>query len=220
MTARYPPEPWLLTGDLVVSAWLAPVPVPPNVAGWTLLTLGGRAVVGTVLVRYRPPGVLAYNELMVTALVRRGWRLAVTVLQIWVDSPESLLGGRELWAIPKQMASFAGDVRVVADGPLAEVTTGSGVRVPGRWRLRFPVVQSREGRAVITPVVAVGGLAPARHRWSLYGPLAWLAGRRPFVGVVLRDVRMAFGGPTRRVHDALKAAEITADGWKHAASGS
>ncbi len=57
-------------------------------------------------VEYAPRGVLPYRELLVALLVlgRRGvW---YTIPRIWVDSAQSRIGGRELWAIPKELASF------------------------------------------------------------------------------------------------------------------
>lgn len=217
LAPAYPPEPWFLAGELTASAWLVPlrsVPYAP-VPGWRPVTLFGRAVVGTVHVRYLPPGVLTYDELMVTALVRRGRRVAVTVLAIWVDSPASLAGGRELWAIPKQLADFPDPGLVqAADGPLADVRLGRGRAVPGRWRVRFSVAQPRAGRAVVSPVAAVGTVALARTGWRVHGPLAFLRGHRPVLGFALRDFRMAFGGPQRRVGQALADAQITAQGWK------
>src|SRR5262245_46648679 len=44
-------------------------------------------------------GTLAYHELIV-------FRPGVKVAHIYVDSPESMRGGRELWKLPKQLAEF------------------------------------------------------------------------------------------------------------------
>src|SRR5687768_9930059 len=98
----YPPEPWQLHGRACVSVWLVratalpPLPVRP-------VTVFGRAVVGTAFVDYRPPG-MAYHEVLAAVLVRRGLRFGVSIPRIWVDSPASLAGGRELWGIPKEPA--------------------------------------------------------------------------------------------------------------------
>ncbi|GAA4296590.1 hypothetical protein GCM10023148_57270 [Actinokineospora soli] len=82
----YPPEPWDLRGAAVVSVW------------WR------RGPVCTAFVDYQPDGVMAYHELLVARPTRHG----VTIPSIWVDSPASRAGGRDLWAIPKDLADFDG----------------------------------------------------------------------------------------------------------------
>ncbi|MFD7653743.1 acetoacetate decarboxylase family protein [Actinosynnema sp. NPDC059797] len=188
----YPPEPWVLHGDAYASLWLAdaarlpPTPVRP-------LTVRGRAVVGTAFVDYRPPG-LTYHELAVAVLVRRGWRLGVSVTQIWVDSPVSRAGGRELWGIPKELATFdsptsAHDGR----GPIARLATS-----PARPGPRLPLAASTWqvlGAALArTPLRATARVAPLRAAWQVNpaGPLNWLPAR-PLLSVALKALRLRFG---------------------------
>ena len=52
--------------------------------------------------------MLVYDELLAALGTVRSGVPGATVMQIWVDSPESLAAGRELWSIPKEMADFAG----------------------------------------------------------------------------------------------------------------
>src|SRR5215813_13155259 len=57
-------------------------------------------------------GTLAYHELIV-------FRPACVVAHIYVDSPESMRGGREIWKLPKQLADFTWSrdhVHVAQDG--------------------------------------------------------------------------------------------------------
>ncbi|WP_308431733.1 acetoacetate decarboxylase family protein [Amycolatopsis acidiphila] len=61
------------------------------------VTVLGRAVVATAFVDYLPGGLLPYHELLAAVVVRRGRRLGLTITDIWVDSPASRAGGRELW---------------------------------------------------------------------------------------------------------------------------
>jgi hypothetical protein len=43
--------------------------------------------------------MLRYRELMVAVLARDRWRVRPSVTAIWVDSPASRDGGRELWRL-------------------------------------------------------------------------------------------------------------------------
>ena len=198
--ASYPPEPWELRGRAWVSVWLVrsdalpPLPVRP-------VTVFGRAVVGTAFVDYRPPG-MTYHEVLAAVLVRHGWRFGVSIARIWVDSPSSRAGGRELWGIPKEAAEFewGRDAASARDehGPIASVRAR-----PPRFGVRLPAAGSTwqafgDGLAR-TPLRATGHVAPVRVTWHVEptGPLAWLLPHRPLVSVAVRRLRLTFG-PRRR----------------------
>ena len=104
----YPPEPWDLHGHAYIGAWLVPVAdLPdPHSPATTPITIFGRGIVGAAFFVYEQPSPLTYNEIMTTVLVRQGWRVRVSITHIWVDSEASRDGGRDLWAIPKQLADF------------------------------------------------------------------------------------------------------------------
>jgi hypothetical protein len=197
VTQAYPPEPWRLCGDLHTSLFVVPladlrVDLPP---GWQPLRVGRFGVVGTAWVSYRPGGVLAYDELMSTLLVRRGWRVLPTITHIWVDSPASRDGGRELWGIPKQLAKFGAFVATTEDGPIAAGSVARLLTLPWRWPGRFAVVQRLAGTAKVTPVRfrARVGVSRARFAADPSGPLAFLAGRRALLSLSVIDFRMIFG---------------------------
>lgn len=102
----YPPEPWRLAGEACLSMWRLPVDEVPGLpAGAEPILIGGRASVFTAWIDYRPPGQLSYHELLCAVAVH-GRGLAASITQIWVDSEISRDGGRELWGIPKELASF------------------------------------------------------------------------------------------------------------------
>ncbi|MFJ6671677.1 acetoacetate decarboxylase family protein [Actinosynnema sp. NPDC091369] len=197
----YPPEPWELHGRACVSVWLVrasalpPLPVRP-------VTVFGRAVVGTAFVDYRPPG-MAYHEVLAAVLVRRGARFGVSITRIWVDSPESRAGGRELWGIPKELAEFEWGDDLAASardehGPVAAVRARSP-----RFGVRLPVAgstwQAFGDGVARTPLRAAGRVSPVRATWRVdpSGPLAWLLPHRPLLGLAVRDLWMRFG-PRRR----------------------
>lgn len=199
--ADYPPEPWALQGQLQASAFLVPlasVPVdlPP---GCRPIRFGRNAIVGAIWVSYEPGGVLDYSELMTVLIVRQGARIMPTITHIWVDSIASRNGGRALWGIPKQLASFefeGGNYSARDDeGPLAHAMVRTVAKLPRRWPSSFRVVQWLGGKAKITPVRSKSGIALARATFEAdpSGPLAFLSGRKPLVSFSVTDFRMSFG---------------------------
>ncbi|PZS35603.1 MAG: acetoacetate decarboxylase [Pseudonocardiales bacterium] len=201
MSGAYPPSPWQLRGHLHSSVFLVPltdVPVdlPP---GWRPLRLGRLGVVGTAWVSYRPGGVLAYDELISTLLLRRGWRVLPSITHIWVDSQASRDGGRELWGIPKQLGklAFAGRTFLAQDddGPIATGTSAPGIALPWRGPFGFSVVQRLAGQAKLAPVRvrARVGFSRATFAADPDGPLAFLAGRRALLSFSVTHFRMIFG---------------------------
>jgi hypothetical protein len=200
--SEYPPEPWELRGQMFGSVFAVPLESVPVALpdGCRPVRLGGKGIVGAVWVSYEPGGVLTYRELMATLLVRRGWRLMPTITHIWVDSAASRDGGRALWGIPKELATFAFDVPRLAarddGGPLATGTSRPRFTLPGRWPVRFRIVQTVDGRAKVSPVrsTATVALAAAEFKADPSGPLGFLAGHRPMLSFCLGEFRMAFGG--------------------------
>jgi hypothetical protein len=213
----YPPGPWQLGGTMDVSVWRVPPSDLPRSLDLALpdgaapVVVGGQSLVGTAFVRYEPGGVLAYDELLSAVLVRQGRRPRITVPDIWVDSPASLAGGRELWGIPKLLASFerspgrrgttwqatseaagAEDTTV-----LAELEVRAGRVLPGWRRLPLPMTQ-RLGEVEITSSArSLARVRLARHAWRfpVGSPLRYLEGRRPVLSVRLERMSVTFGDP-------------------------
>jgi hypothetical protein len=198
----YPPEPWDLRGLGYISLWLVPAAVLPALPrGVVPLSLFGRAVVATAFVDYAPGGLLAYHELLVAPLVRRGARPGLSITDIWVDSAASLAGGRALWGIPKDMAEFelthepAFHGTATVDG--TRVAEASVVRGRRGLRLPFPVrsttFQTLDGALARTPLRSTGRLHLAKATWHVDGPLTWLRPYRPFLSVAAADFGLRFG---------------------------
>ena len=106
----YPAPPWHLQGAAfqmlqLVDSRRARLFVPYGlkiVSIWPGKTLGG-----IVLASYGSGSDLEYNELIAfPALVRCGSKWGVWISHIYVDNENSLLGGREIWGLPKQWAQF------------------------------------------------------------------------------------------------------------------
>jgi hypothetical protein len=187
-------------------------------------------MVGTAWVDYQPGGVLTYRELLVATLVRDGVRPRTTITGIWVDSVPSRDGGRALWAIPKDLARIefdagAGDFGAEAHidaRPIASASVGRGVRLPGRWPVRFRVAQDRDGQPQTTRVRATARIQIGRSDWRFApdGPLAYLRGLRPRVTVTLADFRMTFGSAPARSAPARSTPALSASAESSAAAGS
>jgi hypothetical protein len=206
--SAYPPEPWRLRGQLHLTVWRADAAaLPPLPGGLRPVRWGATALVGTAWVDYEPGGVLSYRELLAAVLVHRDRRPLVSITDIWVDSEPSLRGGRELWGIPKDRATFdveqAGPTGAMQrwaaatpDGaPIAHCrVTGRGT-LPGRWPAGYTVAQQLAGRLALTPVRSRSAVQPARASWAFApdGPLRWLRTARPLLSVSLRDFRLRFG---------------------------
>ncbi|MBK1788241.1 acetoacetate decarboxylase family protein [Prauserella cavernicola] len=200
---EYPPQPWNLAGNAYLSVWSVPRSGLPRVPATVRpLTIGGNAVVFTAWIDYQPPGQLAYHELLSTVAVRNGPRATGSITEIWVDSEISLAGGRELWAIPKDLATLefaygrgftasasAGDdwIATAAFSP----RPGPPVRLPAN----FAIAQSADGRPLVSDVRSKGKPHAAAASWNINpgGPLGYLAGRRPLLSAHLGDFRIRFG---------------------------
>ena len=202
----YPPEPWYLGGGLLVSVFRVPTVDLPSefAAGPKPRTVGRHTVVGAAFARYRPGGVLSYDELLVATPTLAGGRLSVTIPQIWVDSPESLEGGRALWGIPKELGAFRR--RETADAAAVSMSTDSGPvaslrarlgrpLLPGMRQLPLPILQRDDARTILSHKRVIGRVRSLRTRWAFdpHGPLGYLAGHRPIASFALDDASIVFG---------------------------
>ncbi|HEX7303091.1 acetoacetate decarboxylase family protein [Lentzea sp.] len=183
----------------------APRPaISPHAPGVVPLSLFGRVLVVSAFVDYDETGLLAYRELMVGVVVRKGLRPGLSITDIWVDDATSRRGARAMWGIPKEMADF----RLVAD-PRLNATASSAGRVlasaeelPRRSpalpvRLTTAVWQSLAGAAVRTELGTAARVRLTRLRWRVTpdSPLTWLTATRPFLHLAVTDLRMRFGSP-------------------------
>jgi len=175
-------------------------------------------VYGVALVDYQPGSVLTYGELLVARPQRvksgRDKGRHVTVTDIWVDSVESLNGGRALWAIPKDLAVFdwsPGGSRGGVEATVSTLTQSPASSGPGQMiasaefsapRLLMPRVpfngstwQPRDGSSVVAKLKGSSRTFPVKGSWTFDpdGPLAWLGRAKPIASVVMRDFRMSFG---------------------------
>jgi len=192
----YPAPPWQMQGQLWLSLF--------RVRG-----VEGRrdGVYGAAFVSYEPGSELTYSEVLVA---HPGPDRAVSITDIWVDSPESVEGGRELWAIPKGLCDFTFDTG--RSGPLSRAEWSASISGAPVARARFSDVSRFAPRvrfrgATWQPPLEGGGepktatlhgsarTLPCRGRWDfdVDGPLGWLAGRRVLASFRMSDFEMNFG---------------------------
>lgn len=184
-----------MRGSLVISVFRVPRELVPHAclpSGARMITVAGNAFVAVAFVSYEPGSELTYEELLVATPVRDEGRLAVSVPQIWVDSEASRQGGREMWAIPKQLAKFG------QGSSIAGVAVSGGVAVPGEWTTAGWTAQRLEGRDIRTRMRLSGRFRLVRAAWLFpaSGPLGYLTGRTALVSFASRDMRLTFGQPS------------------------
>src|SRR3954451_17078980 len=175
----YPASPWHMVGSLWLSLFRLPEPVDD---------LRPAGVYGTGFVSYEEGSPLTYHELLVARRAStdvqsdRGSR-RVTITDIWVDSPESVAGGRELWAIPKGLCDFS--LESEHRGPLSTTewtarlgrtpiatarfrdVSRAGLRLPfkgGTWQ---PGIDDTDGQERTATLQGSSKVLPARAHWEL-----------------------------------------------------
>ncbi|MGA8987072.1 acetoacetate decarboxylase family protein [Aeromicrobium sp.] len=194
----YPAEPWDLHGHAYVGVWLVPrdrAPAPHSPATRTV-TIFGRALVSAAFLVYDDPSPLTYDEILSSVLVREGWRPRVSITHIWVNSPASRDGGRDLWAIPKDLADFdiSPHASYAANG-IGSLAIGRVRRLPWPVPARFRIAQDRNGSLLLSPVIGRVRLGVGSGRWSFApdGPLGFLSGRKPLLTLAAKPFRLIFG---------------------------
>ncbi|MFC7503563.1 acetoacetate decarboxylase family protein [Nocardioides sp. GCM10030258] len=197
----YPPAPWNMHGSLWLSVFRLPEDVDERHPAGQY---------GVALVSYEEPSPLTYHELLVARTTKdAAGKGAVTITDIWVDSPASQAGGRELWAIPKQLcdfdmeSSFRGPVtstdwtalverRPIVDASFTDVSRAAP-RVPFTGRVIQPGIDEHPETANVLMKGSAKAL-PCRARWSFAsdGPLAFLGQARQLGSFRMSSFRLAF----------------------------
>ena len=201
----YPAAPWVMSGQL----WLSLFKL-----GEALDERRPAGVYGAAFVSYEPPSPLTYSELLVARTVPTpdgGRGRVVSITDIWVDSPASVAGGRELWAIPKELCDFELDSvrrgpltttdwaasfgrRPIASASFTDVSRAM-LRVPlkgGTWQ---PGIDDTDGEDRSADLRGSSKTLPCRGHWDFDpdGPLGWLRGARQLASFRQADFRMSFG---------------------------
>lgn len=174
--STHPAAPWQLNGELVV--------VPALTAA--------RQLGGVMLADYTS-GTLAYRELIVFS---HATLKGMVVSHIYVDDPQSLAGGHEIWGLPKELATFSYErTRFTARQGETTLLHARVRRRPGLVPLILPTpITSAKGhtigRARIKAAPALVELQIPHD--SPFAPLG-LAGRH--VGLAGDDLRLHMPAP-------------------------
>jgi hypothetical protein len=199
----YPAAPWHMVGSMWLSVFrLGSAVDDRHPAG----------VYGAAFVTYEEGNPLTYHELAVARVLKEGGHgRAVTSPSIWVDSPESKAGGRELWAIPKELCDFTLDTSHTGPLTTTEWTATAGrtpiatarfrdvsriaPRLPFKGTIWQPGIDDTDGDDRTTPMHGSARSFPALSHWdiNLGGPLGWLARGRKLATFRQAAFRMSFG---------------------------
>lgn len=201
----YPSAPWQLHGQahfhvLAVRAER----LPPTPDGFRPLVVGGRGLVIVGWVDYREGSILRYGELLAAVVGRWSGGLTATVTHMWVDSPESRAGGRELWGYPKELAEF--ELAIDPSGTARAREAGSGDELAHGWFQALVTAPRTIGAGGGTVQPLRGGLVavrallrcrPSLGRGSFTAPpgspLAFVDGARKLISIGMRDFDFTFG---------------------------
>ncbi|MEH6387876.1 acetoacetate decarboxylase family protein [Pseudomonas profundi] len=204
-----PPAPWQLQGSACVSLWRLPTEALPDSApGIRFVDVAGHTLVATLWARYAPGGTLSYDELAVAVMARGAglFNPACSIINIWVSDPLAAAGGTRLWAIPKELANFAGELSALGRGAAVRATDQQGntlaslqfesrFDIPGTLPLQGFIIQSGAGGPIRTRCAVKGKARSGRALWDFpaSGPLAFLHGRTPFVSLRMDSLQGRFG---------------------------
>lgn len=106
----YPQTPWTLQGYAIQTLHLINTNrvrhlMPTDLE--IISVLPGKTFGGVYLSYYGSGSVLEYSELIVIpAFVRHQGKIGGWVSHIYVDSIDSVAGGRDIWGLPKELAQF------------------------------------------------------------------------------------------------------------------
>lgn len=148
------------------------------------------------LLRYLS-GTLHYDELIIGVAARKNWRIGLHVQHIWVNNLESLHGGRNIWGLPKQPATFTWDGSHVSitddDGLIARLHIDPRTALLPRVPVVAPFFGRRGGQLLHS--VARGNARPGRATLRLHEIGDRFANgypARPLLSLALKPFIMVF----------------------------
>lgn len=106
----YPVAPWHLAGDALAVTRLIPLSVARRFMPYWARAVPmapGMTTAALYLASYGGDSSIAYHELIVSSgVVRTGLRMGAWISHIYVDNVDAATGGRDIWGLPKQAATF------------------------------------------------------------------------------------------------------------------
>lgn len=190
----YPPAPWHATGQLWVGLFQADAPAALPI-GLTPL-IGSRARV-IALIRYLDGSTLVYDELLIGTPARADLRPGIYIEYLYVDSVASLWGGRRIWGLPKELATFTwhGETCQIADSAGEPLVT----------------LHVNRNASVLPPLpAAVVGIGQLHNSWAFITAPMWARFGRPDLRITEWSSRYPYRvGKKPRLALAAKAAHMT-----------
>ncbi|MBO0350939.1 acetoacetate decarboxylase family protein [Phormidium pseudopriestleyi FRX01] len=203
----YPCAPWTLKGRAVQT--LHPIDtrrvrslVPSDLA--IVEVFPGKTLGGVYCAKYGAGSTLLYNELIVvSALVRCGMQFGAWISHIYVDHPDSVAGGREIWGLPKELAEFTwerddGDRVMVHQGDCLLCSLDFSIKT---FRLpipfAFPSFSTLGSNLLLFPgeFMSAIGLVKSRLVVPPESPFAMLNLTQPYLTFSCEDLRLVAGAP-------------------------
>ncbi len=200
----YPQAPWTLQGYAFQTLQLLDIdqvrPLIPSELN-IISVFPGKTLGGVYLSYYGSGSVLEYSELIVIAAILNykgkfgGW-----VSHIYVDNPDSVAGGREIWGLPKEMADFTWD------GDRVTVTQGNRKLCSCKYNRQGFGLQQRLGATSFSSMGSDLLLFPfeVESRFGLVGsaleiplesPFSSLNIGQPLLTVHADNMRLKVGAP-------------------------
>lgn len=125
----YPDAPWILKGFALqtlhgIDRDRARSLLPPELN--ILEIWPGKTLGGLYLATYGAGSTLEYHELIVVAGIGRDQHnhIGAWISHIYVDHPDSVAGGRNIWGLPKELAEFEW-----SNHPAGQITVRQGDRM-------------------------------------------------------------------------------------------
>ena len=167
----HPQPPWQLNGEFVV----VPALVRP------------RALGGVLLANYTS-GTLAYRELIVFS---RATARGMVISHIYVDDEQSLSGGREIWGLPKELATFEYGAKRFRAGRDGRLLLSARIR---RRAGRVPLIVPAP---IVSPAGATLGIARVKAAPALV--TLEVPAHSPFAALGLAGTHLALAGDELRL---------------------
>jgi hypothetical protein len=203
----YPCAPWTLKGRALQT--LHPIDtrrvrslVPSDLA--IVEIFPGKTVGGVYCAQYGAGSSLLYNELIVVCgLVRHRMQFGAWISHIYVDHPDSVAGGREIWGLPKELAEFTWEK---ADRDRVMVRQGDRLLCSLDFSLKtfrfplpfaFPSFSNRGSNLLLFPgeLTSHIGLVDSRLVIPPESPFSMLILSNPWLTFSCEDLRLVAGAP-------------------------
>lgn len=198
----YPQAPWTLQGYSIQSLQLIDIeqarPLVPTELE-IVSVFPGKTLGGIYVASYETGSTLLYNELIVVgALTRYANQVGSWVSHIYVDNPDSVAGGREIWGLPKQLAQF-----VWEQGSQKRVSVYQGNQLLCRFEQSWQIPTWRQPLKVTSFSMRDADLlsfeAEASANFSLLGADLQVPSGSPFHHLSLDQPKLVFYADSLRL---------------------